>query len=165
MVSATRLTSCRTPVSRCGVPRWPCRYFEATMLVAVIDQSMGTSTSFCSKMLFPLVSVIEAVRFSHWSSSYGETPSFEKRRVKVNPPGVAGGWRAAVGTWGRTSFLGFPISSALVIVPPWWLESAGAGRATLREKNEDRDLKNATGISIVWAVRVWVERLNQFTVR
>jgi hypothetical protein len=61
--------------------------------------------------------------------------------------------------------MGSPISSASVIVPPWWLESAGAGRATLREKNEDRDLKNATGISIVWAVRVWVERLNQFTVR
>ena len=69
MVSATRLTSCRTPVSRSGVPICPCRYFEATMLVAVIDQSAGTSTSFCSKIVLPLVSVIDAVRRSHWSSS------------------------------------------------------------------------------------------------
>ena len=69
MVSATRLTSWRTPVSRSGVPSFPCRYFEATMLVAVIDQSAGVSTSFCSKMMLPLVSVMAAVRRSHWSSS------------------------------------------------------------------------------------------------
>ena len=29
------------------------------MLVAVIDQSLGTSTSFCSKMMLPLASVME----------------------------------------------------------------------------------------------------------
>jgi hypothetical protein len=28
----------------------PWRYLEATMLVAVMDQSAGTSTFFCSKM-------------------------------------------------------------------------------------------------------------------
>jgi len=37
-----------------GVPTWPCRYLEATMLVAVMDQSEGTSTFFCSKMVRPL---------------------------------------------------------------------------------------------------------------
>ena len=68
-VSATRATSCRTPVSRSGVPICPCRYFEATILVAVIDQSTGTSTSFCSKIVLPLVSVIDAVRRSHCTSS------------------------------------------------------------------------------------------------
>ena len=36
----------------------PCRYFEATMLVAVMDQSLGTSTSFCSKIMLPWESVI-----------------------------------------------------------------------------------------------------------
>src|SRR5439155_21214024 len=33
MVSATRDTSWRTPVSRWEVPTSPCRYFDATMLV------------------------------------------------------------------------------------------------------------------------------------
>jgi hypothetical protein len=69
MLSTTRPTNWRTPVSRSAVPNCPCRYFEATMLVAVIDQSDGTSTSFCSKMTLPLLSVIDAVRRSHstWS--------------------------------------------------------------------------------------------------
>ena len=58
MVSATRATSWRTPVSRSGVPILPCRYLLATMLVAVMDQSLGTSTSFCSKMTLPWASVI-----------------------------------------------------------------------------------------------------------
>ena len=69
MVSATRETSWRTPVSRSEVPSVPWRYFEATMLVAVTDQSLGTSTSFCSKMELPLESVMEAVRNSHSISS------------------------------------------------------------------------------------------------
>ena len=59
----------RTPVSRSGVPRVPCRYLLATILVAVTDQSLGTSTSFCSKIALPLASVISAVRFSHSISS------------------------------------------------------------------------------------------------
>ena len=48
---------------------WPWRYLEATMLVAVMDQSTGTSTSFCSKMTLPLMSLMAAVRRSHWTSS------------------------------------------------------------------------------------------------
>ncbi len=64
IVSTTRATSCRTPVSRSGVSSWPCRYFEATMLVAVIDQSAGISTFFCSKIVLPFASVIDAVRRS-----------------------------------------------------------------------------------------------------
>ena len=44
------------------------------MLVAVIDQSTGTSTSFCSKIVLPLLSAIRAVRRSHCTSSYGDTP-------------------------------------------------------------------------------------------
>ena len=39
--SATRVISARTPDSRSAVPISPCRYFDATMLVAVIDQSAG----------------------------------------------------------------------------------------------------------------------------
>src|SRR6202042_1062025 len=84
IVSATRPTNCRTPVSRSGVPSCPCRYFEATMFVAVVDQSTGTSTSFCSKIDLPEASVIEAVRRSHCTSSDGVRPAFEKGRVKVN---------------------------------------------------------------------------------
>src|SRR5437868_1210754 len=55
------------------------------MLVAVIDQSLGTSTSFCSKMIPPFESVICARRFSHSTSSYGETPAFVKKRRMVRP--------------------------------------------------------------------------------
>src|SRR5207248_9380542 len=69
MVSATRLTSARAPLSRSGVPICPWRYLLATMLAAVIDQSLGTSTSFCSKMVRPCASVIDAVRSSHWNCS------------------------------------------------------------------------------------------------
>src|SRR6202166_3814995 len=58
IVSATRATSWRTPVSRSSVPVCPWRYFEATMLVAVMDQSLGTSTFFCSKIMPPWESVI-----------------------------------------------------------------------------------------------------------
>src|SRR5215467_12975809 len=69
MVSATRETSWRTPVSRSGVPSGPCRYLLATMLVAVIDQSLGISTFCCSKITPPWASVIWAVRNSHSTSS------------------------------------------------------------------------------------------------
>src|SRR3954462_3480946 len=68
MVSATRAMSWRTPVSRSLVPILPCRYLEATMLVAVIDQSLGTSTSRCSKMVLPEASEILATRSSHSTS-------------------------------------------------------------------------------------------------
>src|SRR5476649_2403403 len=45
------------------------------MFVAVCDQSTGTSTSRCSKMTEPLSLPIEAVRVSHWTSSYGVLPA------------------------------------------------------------------------------------------
>ena len=41
-----------------GSAEFPCRYLLATMLVAVMDQSLGTSTSFCSKITLPWASVI-----------------------------------------------------------------------------------------------------------
>src|SRR5260370_21184622 len=41
------------------------------MLVGVCDQSTGTSISRCSKITEPLALPIEAVRVSHWISSYG----------------------------------------------------------------------------------------------
>src|SRR5579859_855436 len=85
MVSATRETSWRTPVSRSGVPILPCRYLLATMLVAVMDQSLGTSTFFCSKITLPCASVIWARRRSHSTSSYGETPGLVKKRRKERP--------------------------------------------------------------------------------
>src|ERR1017187_624846 len=44
------------------------------MLVAVCDHSTGTTTSRCSKITEPLSFPIEAVRVSHWTSSYGVLP-------------------------------------------------------------------------------------------
>ena len=55
------------------------------MLVAVMDQSLGTSTFFCSKIGAPCASVISAVRSSHSTSSYGDTPTLVKKRLKVSP--------------------------------------------------------------------------------
>src|ERR1051326_7971319 len=51
------------------------------MLVAVCDQSTGTSTSRCSKITAPLSLPMEAVRVSHWTSSYGVLPA-SRREVK-----------------------------------------------------------------------------------
>src|SRR5450432_3539736 len=45
------------------------------MLVAVCDQSTGTTTSRCSKIVEPLSLPIDAVRVSHWISSYGVLPA------------------------------------------------------------------------------------------
>ena len=41
MVSTTRPISCLTLRSRSGVPIWPRKYFETTMLVACCDQNLG----------------------------------------------------------------------------------------------------------------------------
>ena len=55
MVSATRPTSCADAgLALGGVRSGRGDICEATMLVAVMDQSTGTSTSFCSKMVLPL---------------------------------------------------------------------------------------------------------------
>ena len=74
MDSATRETRARTPSSRAvspapGVPLKPWRYLLATMLVAVTDQSAGTSTFFCSKMSLPFQSWMTASRRSQVISS------------------------------------------------------------------------------------------------
>jgi len=65
------------------------------MLVAVMDQSTGTSTSFCSKMTLPLMSLMAAVRRSHWNLVVGETPALENLRVKRKPEAevALAGWK------------------------------------------------------------------------
>ncbi len=78
MVSTTRPTSLRTLVSRSGVPGVPRKYFEATTLVASIDQDFGTSMSFCSKTTLPSSPVMPAVRSSQAISSAGSTPGVVK---------------------------------------------------------------------------------------
>ena len=85
MDSATRVMRARTPDSRSGVPTRPWRYLEATMLVAVMDQSAGTSTFFCSKMSLPFQSWMMASRSSQVISSKGEMPGLVKWRVKRRP--------------------------------------------------------------------------------
>src|SRR5579875_3477446 len=91
MDSATRVTRARTPLSRAGVPTPPWRYLEATMVVAVMDQELGTSTSFCSKMSLPFQSWMTASRFSQVSSSKGETPGLVKCRLKRRPSALLRG--------------------------------------------------------------------------
>src|SRR5579875_59033 len=95
MDSATRVTRARTPLSRAGVPTPPWRYLLATMLVAVMDQVEGTSTSFCSKMSLPFQSWMTASRFSQVSSSKGETPGRVKWRVKRKPGVLPCCWEGA----------------------------------------------------------------------
>src|SRR5579872_2234216 len=58
------------------------------MLVAVWDQSAGASTSRCSKITEPLSLPMDAVRVSHWTSSYGVLPAVSlavKYRGKAIP--------------------------------------------------------------------------------
>src|ERR1700690_1262930 len=86
MVAATRRINCFTERSRCSVPITPWKYLETTMLVAVCDQVLGTSTSFCSKITLPFSSVMPAERSSHSTSSKGGIPSFEKKRFFFRPP-------------------------------------------------------------------------------
>ena len=82
MVSTTRLHQLAPRcVSRSGEPSLPWKYLLATMLVAVCDQSAGTSTSRCSKMMLPLSLPMEAVRISQRTSSYGVLPG-SSRAVK-----------------------------------------------------------------------------------
>ena len=74
MVSTTRPISCLTERSRSGVPIWPRKYFETTMLVACCDQDFGISTSRCSKTTLPFSLPMTAARSSHSTSSNGSTP-------------------------------------------------------------------------------------------
>ena len=68
-VSTTRLMSCRAVRSRWGVPNGPRKYLEATTLVAICDQALGTSTLFCSNTTFPPSFWMVAERNSHSISS------------------------------------------------------------------------------------------------
>src|SRR5487761_358467 len=112
MVSATRLTNCLTLDSRSSDPILPWKYFEATIFAAVIDQSFGTSTLRCSKMVLPFSFWIEAVRSSHSISSKGWTPGLVNRRLKVRPRLRAGA--AAVGVL----FNVIVVTSDSLISPP-----------------------------------------------
>src|SRR5437879_5021338 len=55
------------------------------MLVAVMDQSLATSTFFCSKIDLPVASVMDAVRSSHSTWSKAGWLGFVNRRLKVRP--------------------------------------------------------------------------------
>src|SRR5688500_499751 len=88
IVSTTRPISCLTLRSRSGVPIWPRKYFETTMLVACCDQNLGISTSRCSKTTLPFSLPITAERISHSTSSNGSTPGRVKYRVNSSPAGA-----------------------------------------------------------------------------
>ena len=62
MVSATREIICLTLVSRPGVPSLPRKYLLTTTFVAICDQNVGISQSFCSKTVSPFSLPIAAVR-------------------------------------------------------------------------------------------------------
>src|SRR6266849_3710923 len=85
MVFTTRPISCRADPSRFGVPGFPWKYLLATMLVAVCDQPLGTSTSSWRKMVAPFSFAIRAVRFSHSTASNGDFPPSVKYRWKTRP--------------------------------------------------------------------------------
>src|SRR6266478_6291927 len=85
MVFATRLMSCRTDPSRPGVPGFPLKYLLLTMLVAVCDQLLGTSTSSWRKIVTPFSLPISAVRFSHSTASNGDFFPSVKYRPKTRP--------------------------------------------------------------------------------
>src|SRR5947209_6080550 len=88
MVSTTRPISCLTLVSRRGVPSWPRKYLLTTTLVAICDQALGISTSFCSKTTAPFSLVMVAVRRSHSTSSKGWTPGRVNLRSTLRPEPV-----------------------------------------------------------------------------
>ena len=78
MVSTTRQISWRTERSRSGVPTMPRKYFWTTTLVAICDQLVGTSTSFCSKKPLPSSPVMAAVRSSHSTPAKPSSPAAVK---------------------------------------------------------------------------------------
>ena len=136
MVSATRVMRARTPVSRSGVPTWPWRYLLATMLVAVMDQSAGTSTSFCSKMILPFQSWMTASRSSHVISSKGETVGLVKWRSKVRPGAVCLRAGAAAGAEVEAAAAAavVTVDSAMVVL----LEAGIAGQEIGNRKQGNR---------------------------
>src|SRR5580704_4908553 len=85
MVSTTRPINWRTEPSRSEVPGLPWKYLLATILVAVCDQLLGTSTFSCLKMVTPFSLPIRAVRFSHSTLSKGEDLPSVKNRSNTKP--------------------------------------------------------------------------------
>src|ERR1700761_2375997 len=147
MDSATRETRARTPDSRSGVPTWPCRYLLATMLVAVMDQEEGVSTSFCSKMILPLKSWMTASRFSQVSSSKGETPGFVKWRSKWRPEPTRGAlcvlvWVEAAAELVTMSAMGEPLTRAEMAAARG-LRSWGVGC-------RKRPARGEAGLALTW---------------
>src|SRR2546422_10561289 len=119
MAVATRPTSWRTLVSRSGDPFLPWKYLEATIFVAVIDQLLGTSTFFCSKITSPDSLVIAAVRCSHSTVSYGEIPSRLKYRRNSSPFGALARFPFPSAFLSRTS-------SFMCLLPPYIVLFDGA---------------------------------------
>src|SRR5215472_7777485 len=126
MVLATRPISWRTEPSRSGVPILPWKYLLATMLVAVCDQVLGTSTSSWRKMVTPFSFPISAVRFSHSTESKGDFLPSVKYLGKVRPRPVR-----AVVLAAATSVAGeFPLNACFTVAIrssalPGFLPSAG----------------------------------------
>src|SRR5260370_34224402 len=85
IVLTTRPISCRTDPSRWAVPGLPWKYLLVTMLVAVCDHLLGTSTSSWRKIVTPFSLPISAMRFSHSTASKGDLLPSVKYRSKVRP--------------------------------------------------------------------------------
>src|SRR4030088_3547077 len=85
MVSATLEIICFTLAPPRGAPSAPRKYLLTTTLVAICDQKAGISQSVCSNTVSPFSLPIDAVRFSHRTSSKGWTPASVKRRSTRNP--------------------------------------------------------------------------------
>src|SRR6202011_621201 len=116
MVFATRLISCRTEFSRSLVPGLPWKYLLVTMLVAVCDQLLGTSTPSWRKMVTPFSLPIRAVRFSHSTRSKGDfLPSVKNRSKNTPVPRPAGVFPDSTSV---SSDLPFNADFTVAIVPP-----------------------------------------------
>src|SRR6266403_1484365 len=74
-----------TELSRSRDPGLPWKYLLVTMLVAVCDQFLGTSTPSWRKMVTPFSLPISAVRFSHSTMSNGEVWPSVKYRLNTSP--------------------------------------------------------------------------------
>src|SRR6267378_3258402 len=148
MVFATRLMSCRTEFSRSLVPGLPWKYLLVTMLVAVCDQPLGTSTPSWRKIVVPFSFPISAVRFSHSTMSNAEVLPSVKRRSNTSPfPAMDWSVRVAVSialpcsadftVAIRPSALGCPRhrgdpSILLPLLGPCWVPAGSSLRAERR---------------------------------
>src|SRR3984957_7481182 len=88
MVLTTRPISWRTEDSRSLVLGLPWKYLLTTILVAVCDQFLGTSTPSWRKMLTPFSLPMAAVRFSPSTESNGEIFPSVKKRSNTRPAWV-----------------------------------------------------------------------------